>query len=101
MNLNGLFIRRPVMTMLVMIGILVFGIIGYQQLPVCALQTADYRTISVSANLSGAVAETMSATGATPLEKSFSAIAGDDEITSNSSLGSTNITLTFALDRNI
>jgi HAE1 family hydrophobic/amphiphilic exporter-1 len=101
MNLTGLFIRRPVMTMLVMIGILVFGIIGYQQLPVSDLPTVDYPTISVSANLPGASPETMAATVATPLEKSFSAIAGVDEITSNSSLGSTNITLTFALDRNI
>jgi HAE1 family hydrophobic/amphiphilic exporter-1 len=101
MNLTGLFIRRPVMTMLVMIGILVFGIIGYQQLPVSDLPTVDYPTISVSANLPGASPETMAATVATPLEKSFSAIAGIDEITSNSSLGSTNITLTFALDRDI
>ena len=101
MNLTGLFIRRPVMTLLVMIGILVFGIIGYQQLPVSDLPTIDYPTINVSANLPGASPETMAATVATPLEKSFSAIAGIDEITSNSSLGSTNITLTFALDRNI
>jgi len=101
MNLTGLFIRRPVMTMLVMIGILVFGIIGYRQLPVSDLPTVDYPTISVSANLPGASPETMAATVATPLEKSFSAIAGIDEITSNSSLGSTNITLTFALDRGI
>jgi HAE1 family hydrophobic/amphiphilic exporter-1 len=101
MNLTGLFIRRPVMTMLVMIGILVFGIIGYRQLPVSDLPTVDYPTISVSANLPGASPETMAATVATPLEKSFSAIAGIDEITSNSSLGSTNITLTFALDRDI
>jgi len=101
MNLTGLFIRRPVMTMLIMIGILVFGIIGYRQLPVSDLPTVDYPTISVSANLPGASPETMAATVATPLEKSFSAIAGIDEITSNSSLGSTNITLTFALDRDI
>jgi HAE1 family hydrophobic/amphiphilic exporter-1 len=101
MNLTGMFIRRPVMTMLVMIGILVFGIIGYRQLPVSDLPTIDYPTISVSANLPGASPETMAATVATPLEKSFSAIAGIDEITSNSSLGSTNITLTFALDRDI
>ena len=101
MNLTGLFIRRPVMTMLVMIGILVFGIIGYRQLPVSDLPTVDYPTISVNASLPGASPETMAATVATPLEKSFSAIAGIDEITSNSSLGSTNITLTFALDRDI
>jgi hydrophobic/amphiphilic exporter-1 (mainly G- bacteria), HAE1 family len=101
MNLTGLFIRRPVMTMLVMIGILVFGIIGYRQLPVSDLPTIDYPTINVNASLPGASPETMAATVATPLEKSFSAIAGIDEITSNSSLGGTNITLTFALDRDI
>src|ERR1039458_3556651 len=101
MNLTGLFIRRPVMTLLVMIGILVFGIIGYRQLPVSDLPAVDYPTLNVSANLPGASPETMASTVATPLEKSFSAIAGIDEITSNSSLGSPNITLTFALDRDI
>jgi HAE1 family hydrophobic/amphiphilic exporter-1 len=101
MNLTGLFIRRPVMTTLLMIGIVVFGIIGYQQLPVSDLPTVDYPTINVSANLPGASPETMAATVATPLEKAFSAIAGIDEITSNSSLGSTNVTITFSLDRDI
>src|ERR1019366_6794326 len=101
MNLTALFIRRPVMTTLLMTAILTFGVIGYRQLPVSDLPTVDYPAISVSANLPGASPETMAATVATPLEKSFSAIAGIDEITSNSSLGSTNITLTFALDRDI
>ncbi|HVT39061.1 MAG TPA: efflux RND transporter permease subunit [Gemmatimonadaceae bacterium] len=101
MRLTALFIRRPVMTTLLMIGILVFGIIGYRQLPVSDLPTVDYPALNVNANLPGASPETMAATVATPLEKAFSAIAGIDEITSNSSLGSTNITLTFALDRDI
>ncbi len=99
MSLTALFIRRPVMTTLVMIGILVFGIVSYQKLPVSDLPTVDYPTISVSANLPGASPETMAATVATPLEKAFSAIAGIDEITSNSGTGNTNVTLQFSLDR--
>ncbi|MEO8451226.1 MAG: efflux RND transporter permease subunit [Gemmatimonadota bacterium] len=101
MNFTGLFIRRPVMTTLLMIGILVFGVVSYRRLPVSDLPTVDYPTISVGANLPGASPETMAATVATPLEKAFSAIAGIDEITSNSSLGSTNVTLQFSLDRDI
>jgi HAE1 family hydrophobic/amphiphilic exporter-1 len=101
MNLTALFIRRPVMTTLLMTAILTFGVIGYRQLPVSDLPTVDYPTLSVGASLPGASPETMAATVATPLEKAFSGIAGIDEITSNSSLGSTNITLTFSLDRDI
>ena len=89
------------MTTLIMIGILVFGIVSYRKLPVSDLPTVDYPTISVDANLPGASPETMAATVATPLEKAFSAIAGIDEITSSSSLGRTNITLQFALDRGV
>ena len=89
------------MTTLLMIGILVFGIVAYRQLPVSDLPTVDYPTIGVGANSPGASPETMAATVATPLEKAFSAIAGIDEITSNSSLGSTNITLQFSLDRDL
>ncbi len=100
-SLTGLFIRRPVMTTLLMIGILVFGIVSYRKLPVSDLPTVDYPTLNVNANLPGASPETMAATVATPLEKAFSAIAGIDEITSNSSLGGTNITLQFSLDRDI
>ena len=101
MSLTNLFIRRPVMTTLLMIGILVFGLVSYRQLPVSDLPTVDYPTIGVGANSPGASPETMAATVATPLEKAFSAIAGIDEITSNSSLGSTNITLQFSLDRDL
>ncbi len=101
MSLTALFIRRPVMTTLLMIGILVFGIVAYRRLPVSDLPAVDYPTITVSASLPGASPETMAATVATPLEKSFSAIAGIDNITSLSSLGSTQVTLQFALDRNI
>ncbi len=101
MNLSGPWIRRPVMTTLVMGGMLVFGVVSYRQLPVADLPPVDYPTISVSANLSGASPETMAASVATPLEKQFSTIAGIDAITSSSSQGSTNITLQFDLDRNI
>ncbi|HXA12485.1 MAG TPA: efflux RND transporter permease subunit, partial [Mycobacterium sp.] len=101
MSLTALFIRRPVMTTLIMVGILVFGIVSYRQLPVSDLPTVDYPSINVNANVPGASPEAMASTVATPLEKSFSAIAGIDEITSTSSLGSTNITLTFAIDRDI
>ncbi|HEU4641987.1 MAG TPA: multidrug efflux RND transporter permease subunit [Gemmatimonadaceae bacterium] len=101
MNLSALFIRRPVMTTLVMLGILIFGIVAYRLLPVSDLPTVDYPTISVSASLAGASPETMASAVATPLEKQFSTIAGVDVMSSTSSQGSTNITLQFTLDRNI
>ena len=101
MNLSALFIRRPVTTILVMVGIVVFGIEAYRRLPVSDLPTVDFPTISVSASLPGASPETMAAAVATPLEKQFSTIAGIDNMTSTSSLGSTNITLQFSLDRDI
>jgi hydrophobic/amphiphilic exporter-1 (mainly G- bacteria), HAE1 family len=89
------------MTTLIMVGILVFGVVSYRQLPVSDLPTVDYPSINVNASVPGASPEAMAATVATPLEKSFSAIAGIDEITSTSSLGSTNVSLTFAIDRDI
>ena len=101
MSLTGLFVRRPVMTTLLMIGILVFGIVSYRKLPVSDLPAIDYPTLNVNASLPGAAPEVMAATVATPLEKAFSGIAGIDEITSNSNTGSTNITLQFGLDRDI
>jgi HAE1 family hydrophobic/amphiphilic exporter-1 len=100
-SFTAVFIKRPVMTTLLMIGLLVFGVVSYLKLPVSDLPAVDFPTINVSASLSGASPETMAATVATPLEKSFSAIAGIDNITSSSSLGSTQITLQFALDRNV
>src|SRR6476620_2865992 len=101
MNLSALFIRRPVTTVLVMVGILVFGIVAYRRLPVSDLPTIDFPTISVSASLPGASPETMASAVATPLEKQFSTIAGIDNMTSTSNLGSTSITLQFSLDRDI
>ena len=101
MNLSELFVRRPVMTGLVMIGILMFGIMSYRLLPVAALPNVDFPTIQVTATLPGAGPETMASAVATPLEKQFSTIAGLDSMDSTSALGTTQITLQFALDRNI
>ncbi len=101
MNISGLFIRRPVMTTLVMVAILIFGIAAYRLLPVNDLPTVDFPTISVSASLPGANPETMAAAVATPLERQFSTIPGLDNMTSSSTLGSTSLTLQFALSRNI
>ncbi|HZE09290.1 MAG TPA: efflux RND transporter permease subunit [Gemmatimonadaceae bacterium] len=99
--MTALFIRRPVMTALVMIGILFFGIVAYQRLPVNDLPSVDFPTIQVNANLPGASPETMAASVATPLEKQFSTIAGIDNMTSTSGLGSMSITIQFSLDRSI
>ena len=101
MNISEIFIRRPVMTGLLMIGILAFGIIAYRALPVAALPNVDFPTIQVSATLPGASPETMASAVALPLEKEFSLIAGIDSMNSTSTLGNTSITMQFALDRNI
>ena len=100
-GLSDLFIRRPVMTMLVMVSILLFGLIGYRQLAISDLPNVDFPTILVSANLPGASADTMASTVATVLEKQFATIAGLDSMNSVSSSGSTRITLQFSLDRDI
>ncbi|QRM19505.1 MMPL family transporter [Dechloromonas sp. TW-R-39-2] len=101
MNLPELCIRRPVMTTLMMVALLIFGLIGYRSLPVSELPAVDFPTISVSASLPGASPETMAAAVATPLEGQFSTIAGLDSMTSTSAQGSATITLQFSLDRNI
>jgi HAE1 family hydrophobic/amphiphilic exporter-1 len=101
MNVPELFIRRPVMTTLVMSGILLSGLIGYRLLPVSDLPSVDYPTIQVSASLPGANPETMASSVATPLEKQFSIIAGVDSMSSVSAMGSVQITVQFTLDRNI
>ncbi|HXT15682.1 MAG TPA: efflux RND transporter permease subunit [Gemmatimonadaceae bacterium] len=101
MNFSELFIRRPVTTVLVMAGILFFGITAYRRLPVSDLPTVDYPTITVNASLPGASPETMASAVATPLEKQFSTIAGIDNMTSTSTLGSCSITIQFTLDRSI
>ena len=99
MNLAELFIRRPVMTTLVMLGILLFGIMAYTRLPVSDLPNVDFPTIQVVAALPGASPETMAAAVATPLERQFTTIAGLDNMSSSSALGSTQITLQFNLSR--
>ena len=101
MSISAPFIHRPVATTLVMLGILLFGMLGYRQLPVSDLPNVDYPVITVRASLPGASPETMASAVATPLEKQFSTIAGLDAMTSTSSLGSTNITLQFTLERDI
>ncbi len=101
MNISELFIRRPIMTTLVMFGIVIFGVFAYRLLPVSDLPNVDYPTIQVTASLPGASPETMASSVATPLERQFSTIAGLDTMTSTSSLGNTNVTLQFDLSRNI
>lgn len=101
MNLSEIFIRRAVMTTLVMLGILLFGLLAYRHLPVSDLPNVDYPTIQVSASLPGASPETMAATVATPLERQFSTIAGLEFMSSTNTLGGTQIVLQFDLSRNI
>ena len=101
MNFCELFVRRPVMTVLVMSGLLVFGLAAYRMLPVSTLPNVDFPTIQVSADLPGANPETMASSVATVLEKEFSTIAGIEEMTSVSGQGVTRITIQFALDRDI
>jgi hydrophobic/amphiphilic exporter-1 (mainly G- bacteria), HAE1 family len=101
MNISELFIRRPVMTTLVMLGILLFGLISYRYLPVSDLPNVDYPTIQVSASLPGATPETMASSVAKPLERQFSAIEGVDSMSSVSAMGLCSITIQFTLERNI
>jgi HAE1 family hydrophobic/amphiphilic exporter-1 len=100
-GISELFIHRPITTTLVMVGFVLFGVIGYEALPVSDLPTVDYPTINVNASLPGANPETMASSVATPLERQFSGIAGIDSINSSNSQGSTSITLQFNLSRNI
>ena len=101
MNLSELFIRRPVMTTLVMASLLVFGVMAYRLLPVSDLPNVDFPTIQVSASLPGASPETMASSVATPLERQFTTIAGLDKMSSSSAQGSTSITLQFNLSRDL
>ena len=101
MNVSELCIRRPVMTTLVMLAITGFGLLAYGELPVSDLPNVDFPTLQINAALPGASPDTMAASVATPLEREFSTIAGIDSMTSSSQLGSTAITLQFALDRDI
>ncbi|APR75521.1 Cobalt-zinc-cadmium resistance protein CzcA [Minicystis rosea] len=101
MSISEIFIRRPVATTLLMIGLLLAGIVGYKQLPVAALPQVDYPTIVVSTLLPGASAETMASAVTTPLERQLGQMPSLSQMTSVSSFGSSQITLQFSLDRNI
>jgi HAE1 family hydrophobic/amphiphilic exporter-1 len=101
MNLPELCIRRPVMTTLLSAALCVFGVMAYRLLPVSDLPNVDFPTVQVSAGLPGATPETMASAVATPLEQQFSTIAGIDSMTSTSTIGSTQITLQFTLERSI
>ena len=101
MSLPELCIRRPVMTSLLMLSFIVFGLFGYRQLPVSALPRVDFPTISVNATLPGASPDTMASSVAGPLERAFATIPGINMMTSSSALGTTNIVMQFDLDRNI
>ncbi|MBI2421969.1 MAG: efflux RND transporter permease subunit [Candidatus Hydrogenedentes bacterium] len=101
MSMSSLFIQRPVMTTLVMVGIMLLGVAGYRAMPVSDLPNVDFPTLSISANLPGASPETMASSVATPLERQFSTIAGISSMTSTNALGSSQITLQFDLERDI
>src|ERR687884_2058713 len=101
MNMSEACIRRPVMTTLITVSIIVFGIFAYKLLPVAALPRVDFPTISITAILPGASPETMAASVASPIERQLSTIAGISSMVSSSSLGTSQITVQFDLNRNI
>jgi multidrug efflux pump len=101
MNISAPFIKRPVATSLLSMGLFLFGALAFPFLPVATLPEVEYPTITVRANLPGASPETMATAVATPLERMFGRIAGITEMTSLSQLGSTNVTMQFELDRNV
>jgi hydrophobic/amphiphilic exporter-1 (mainly G- bacteria), HAE1 family len=101
MSLPELCIRRPVMTSLLMLSFVVFGLFSYRQLPVSALPRVDYPTIAVNASLPGAAPDTMASAVAGPLERAFATIPGINIMTSSSALGTTQIVMQFDLERNI
>src|SRR6202171_3677741 len=101
MNFSEGFIRRPIATSLLMLAIALFGMVAYRSLPVSDLPNVDFPTLQVTASLPGASPDTMASSVATPLENQFSAIAGLDSMTSVNSLGSTQVTLEFALNRSL
>jgi hydrophobe/amphiphile efflux-1 (HAE1) family protein len=101
MNISAPFIRRPVATSLLALGLLISGVLAYTKLPVAPIPQVEYPVINVGAGLPGASPETMASSVATPLERQFGRIAGVNQMTSTSQLGSTSITLQFDLSRNI
>jgi multidrug efflux pump len=100
-SLSRLFIRRPIATTLLTLGVALAGILGYAKLPVAPLPQVDFPTISVQASLPGASPDTVATTVASPLERHLGQIADVTEMTSSSSVGQTRITLKFGLDRDI
>lgn len=101
MNISDIFIRRPIMTSLVMFAVMIFGVFAYRILPVNDLPSIDYPTIQVRANLPGASPETMASAVATPLERQFSTISGLESMTSTNGQGVSIITMKFVLERDI
>ncbi len=101
MNIAETFIRRPVATVLLMAAVLIFGAMAYRQLPVSDLPNVDFPTLLVTASVPGASPETMASSVATPLERQFSPIAGISSMVSTNSVGTTQITVQFGLDRDI
>src|SRR5580704_1812140 len=101
MNISELFIRKLVLTTLLMAALVIFGVFGYFSLPVSQLPNVDFPTIVVSASLPGADPETMASAVASPLESQFSTIPGVAQMTSQNTQGSTSVTLQFDLDRDI
>jgi len=101
MNISELFIKRPIMTSLIMAAVLIFGLFAYSLLPVNDLPSIDYPPIQVSSNLPGANPDTMASAVATPLERQFSTISGLDAMTSTNGQGVSIITLKFSLEKSI
>src|ERR1700745_1483988 len=101
MNVSELFIRRPIATSLLMLGIGAFGVLAYRVLPVSDLPNGDFPTLNVGAGLPGADPGTMASAVASPLERQFTTIGGGDEMTSSSSTDSSNVTREFDLERDI
>src|ERR1700755_1347378 len=101
MNFSEIFIRRPVATTLLMIGLLLMGLLGYFTLPMSALPAVDFPTIQVTAQYPGASPDVMTSSVTTPLERQFGQISGLSMMTSISSFGNSQITLQFTLDRDI
>src|ERR1700739_744899 len=101
MNISAPFIRRPVATSLLALGVMMAGVLAYTRLPVAPIPQAEFPVINVSASLPGASPETMASSVATPLERQFGRIAGVNQMTSWSQIVSTSIVLQFDLDRNI
>src|SRR6201992_399705 len=101
MSFSSVFVKRPIATTLLTLGVALAGIVAFDSLPVSPLPQVDFPTISVRASMAGASPQVMTATVATPLERHLGQIADVSEMTSQSSVGSARITLQFGLDRNI